>query len=67
MPNNPFLLTMEPLIFTFCFFIEGYYVFVTMKFLPRIDVEVAESTVDPFDQDTKELPKVNTLLNLFNN
>ena len=67
MPNNPFLLTMEPLIFTFCFSIEGYNVFVTMKFLPRIDVVVAKSTLDHFDQDTKGLPKVNTFLNLFNN
>ena len=67
MPNNPFFLTMEPLIFTFCFSIEGYNVFVTMKFLHRIDVVVAKSTLDPFDQDTKGLPKVNTFLNLFNN
>ena len=48
---------MGPLIFTFCFSIEGYNVFVTMKFLPRIDVVAAESTIDPFDQDTKGLPK----------
>ena len=67
MPNNPFFLTMEPLIFTFCFSIEGYNVFVTMKFLHRTDVVVAKSTLDPFDQDTKGLPKVNTFLNLFNN
>ena len=52
MPNNPFLLTMEPLVFTFCFSIEGYNVFVTMEFFPHIDVVVAESTLDPFDQDT---------------
>ena len=52
MPNNPFLLTMEPLVFTFYFSIEGYYVFVTMEFFPHIDVVVVESTLDPFDQDT---------------
>ena len=38
-----------------------------MKFFPHIDVMMAESTVDPFDQDTQGLPKVNTFLNLFNN
>ena len=38
-----------------------------MKFLPHIDVVVAKSTLDPFDQDTKGLSKVNTFLNLFNN
>ena len=58
---------MEPLIFTFCFTIEGYNVFVTMKFFPHIDVMIAKSTIDPSDQDTQGLPKVNTFLNLFNN
>ena len=67
MPNNLFLLTMEPLIFTICFFIEGYNVFITMKFFPHIDVIVAESTLDPFDQDTQGLPEVKIFLNLFNN
>ena len=67
MPNNPFLLTMEPLVFTFCFSIEGYNVFITMEFFPQIDVVVAENTLDLFDQDTQGLPKVNTFLNLFNN
>ena len=67
MPINPFLLPMEPLIFTFCFTIEGYNVFVTMELFPHIDVMMAESTVNPPDQDTQGLPKLNTFLNLFNN
>ena len=28
---------------------------------------MAESTIDPPDQDTQGLPEVNTFLNLFNN
>lgn len=52
MPINPFLLPMEPLIFTFCFTIEGYNVFVTMELFPHINVMMAESTVNPPDQDT---------------
>ena len=67
MPINPFLLPMEPLIFTFCFTIEGYNVFVTMEFFPYIDVMMAESTINSPDQDTQEPPKMNTFLNLFNN
>ena len=67
MPNNHFLLTIEPLIFIFCFSIKVYNMFVTMEFFPYIDVVVAENTLDPFDQDTQELPEVNTFLNLFNN
>ena len=67
MPNNPFLFTIEPSVFAFCFTTEGYNVFVTMKFFPHIDVMMAESTVDPSDQDTQGLSEVNTSLNLFNN
>ena len=67
MPINPFLLPMEPLILTFCFTIAGYNVFVTMKFFPHIDVMIAESTVNPPDQDTQGLLEVYTFLNLFNN
>ena len=67
MPNNPFILTMEPLIFNFRFFIEGHNVFVTIEFFPHIDVVVVESTLDLFDQDTQEPPEVSTFLNLFNN
>ena len=67
MPINLFLPTMEPLIFTFCFTIEGYNVFVTMKFFSHIDVMIAESTIDPPNQDTQGLPEVNTFLYLFNN
>ena len=37
---------MEPLIFTFCFTIEGYNVFVTMEFFPHIDVMMAKSTIN---------------------
>ena len=31
-----------------------------MEFFPQIDVVVAESTLDTFDQDTQELLEVNT-------
>ena len=44
---------MEPLIFTFCFTIEGYNVFVIMEFFPHIDVMMAESTINSLDQDTQ--------------
>ena len=67
MPINPFLLPMEPLIFTFCFTIEGYNVFVTMEFFSHIDVMIAESTINSLDRDTQGPSKVNTFLNLFNN
>ena len=67
MPINPFLLPMEPLIFTFCFTIEGYNVFVTIEFFSYIDVMMAESTINSPDQDTQGPPEVNTFLNLFNN
>ena len=58
---------MEPLVFTFCFTIEGGNVFVTMKFFPHIDVMMVESILDTSDQNTQGLPEVNTFLNLFNN
>ena len=67
MPINPFLLPMKPLIFTFCFTIEGYNVFVTMEFFPHINVMMAESTINSLDQDTQGPLEVNTFLNLFNN
>ena len=67
MPINPFLLPMEPLIFTFCFTIEGYNVFVTMEFFPHIDVMMAECTINSPDQDIQGHLEVNTFLNLFNN
>ena len=67
MPINPFFLPMEPLIFTFCFTIEGYNVFITMEFFLYIDVMMAESTINFPDQDTQGPPEVNTFLNLFNN
>ena len=57
---------MEPLIFTFCFIVEGYNVFVTIKLFPHIDVMMAESTINSLDQDIRGPPGVNTLLNLFN-
>ena len=66
MPINPFLLPMEPLIFTFCFTIEGYNVYVIMKFFPHIDVMMAESTINSPDRDTQGPLGVNTFLNLFN-
>ena len=58
---------MEPLIFNFYFTIEGYNVFIIMKFFPHIDVMIAESTINPPDQDTQGHPEVNIFLNLFNN
>ena len=51
---------MEPLIFTFCFTIKGYNVFVT------IDVMMAKSTINSPDRDIQGPPGVNTFLNLFN-
>ena len=67
MPINPFLLPMEPLIFTFCFTIEGCNVFVTMEFFPHIDIMMAKSTMNSLDQDTQGPLEVNTFLNLFYN
>ena len=66
MPINPFLLPMEPLIFTFCFTVEGDNIFVTMEFSPHIDVMMAKSTINSLDRDTQGPPEVNTFLNLFN-
>ena len=66
MPINPFLLPMEPLIFTFCFTIEGYNVYVIMKFFPHIDVMMVESTINSPKRDTQGPLGVNTFLNLFN-
>ena len=58
MPNNHFLFTVEPLVFTFCFTIEGYNVLE--------GIMMAKSIVNPSDQDTQGLPELNTFLNLFN-
>ena len=66
MPISPFLLPMEPLIFTFCFTVEGYNVFVTIELFPHIDVMMAESTVNSPDRDIQGHPGVNTFVNLFN-
>ena len=57
---------MEPLIFTFCFTVEGYNVFVTVKLFTDIDVMMAESTINSLDQDIQGPVGVNTFLNLFN-
>ena len=57
---------MEPLIFTFCFIVEGYNVFVTIEFFPHIDVMIIESTINSLDRDTQGPQRVNTFLNLFN-
>ena len=38
-----------------------------LEFYLHINVMLAETTVDPMEQNTQEFPKVNTLLNLFNN
>ena len=38
-----------------------------MKFFSHINVMIAESTINPPDQDTQGLPEVNIFLNLFNN
>ena len=67
MPINPFLIPMKPVIFTFCFTIERYNVFVIIEFFPHIDIMMAESTINSPDQDTQGPPEVNTFLNLFNN
>ena len=66
MPINHFLLPMEPLIFTFCFIVEGYNVFVTIELFPHIDVMMAESTINSPDRDIQGPLGVNTFLNLFN-
>ena len=59
---------MQPLIFTYCLTMGGYNVFETfLEFFLHINVMMAESTVDPMEQNTQEFPEVNTLLNLFNN
>ena len=66
MPINPFVHPMDPLIFTFCFTVEGYNVFVTIKLFPHIDVMMAESTINSPDEDIQGPVGVNTFLNLFN-
>ena len=38
-----------------------------LEFFLHINVIMAESTVDPMEQNTQEFPEVNTLLNLFKN
>ena len=38
-----------------------------LEFFLHIDIMMAESTVDPIEQNIQEFPEVNTLLNLFNN
>ena len=38
-----------------------------MEFFPRIDVMMAESTIDLPDRDTQGIPEVKTFLNLFIN
>ena len=37
------------------------------NFFLHINVMMAESIVDPIEQNIQELPEVNALLNLFNN
>ena len=66
MPINHFLLPMEPLIFTFCFTVEGYNVFLTIELFPHIDVIMAESTINSPSRDIQGSPRGNTFLNLFN-
>ena len=57
---------MEHLIFTFCFTVKGYNVFITIEFFPYIDVMMPTSTINSPDRDTQEPLGVNTFLNLFN-
>ena len=57
---------MEPLIFTFCFTVGGYNVFVTIELFYHIDVMMAESTINSPDRDIQGPPRVNHFLNLFN-
>ena len=46
----------------------GYNVFETfLEFFLHINVMMAESTMDPIEQNTQEFPEINALLNLFNN
>ena len=66
MPINPFVHPMDPLIFTFCFIVEGYNVFVTIEFFPYIDVMMPASIINSPDRDTQEPSRVNTFLNLLN-
>ena len=40
---------MELLIIVYYYYDEGYNVFVTIEFFPRIDVIMAESTINPPD------------------
>ena len=66
MPINPFLLPIEPLIFTFYFTVKGYNVFVTIEFFPYIDVMMPASIINSPDRDTQEPSRVDTFLNLLN-
>ena len=38
-----------------------------LEFFLHIDVMMSESIVDPIEQNTQEITKINALLNLFNN
>ena len=59
---------MQPLIFTYCFTMGDYNVFETsLEFFLHINVLMAESAVDPIEQNTQEFLEVNALLKLFNN
>ena len=66
MPINQFPLSMELLIITFYFTVEGYNVYITIKLFPHIDVMMAESTMNSPDRDMQRPPGINTFLNLFN-
>ena len=67
MPNNSLFITMQPLIFTYCFTIGGYNVFKTFGNFSSYWCNDGWSIVDPIEQNTQEIPEVNTSLNLFNN
>ena len=56
---------MEPLIIVYYYYYEGYNVFVVIELFLHIDVMMAESTINSFEQDTQGPLGVNTFLNLF--
>ena len=49
---------MKLLILVYYYYDEGYNVFVTIEFFPRIDVMMTESTINFPYQDTQEPPGV---------
>ena len=44
---------MEPIIFVYCFTIEGHNVFVTIEFFPRVNIMEARFSQDPSNDGTR--------------